>query len=817
MKKGFCLFIFIAGISCNNDPKEDPKVVELRLADGSAPEFSSGPEIEEVNKNSILVNVGLREQGEVIAAIRPAAEALTLTGDDLFAVEAFDEATKKIIINANITKTIRFAKLEPATHYKIYIIAKDKQGNSQGQTQILEAQTLGDQIVVDFLNSPEKEAYQSLPWTFTAELSHKADGVSLVNAPEWLHWDNKTNTVSGVVGDDSYLVREKSSFSFTLKIDSKIFVGEKTYTVKVHGDPLVSQSWHIKNIGQKSFAWFPGRKGYDLNVASIYEQGLTGKGVTIRIGDSGLQLDHPDLVENVDPMLGGEHPGCEINPKQQPTYKSGFGGDHGTSVAGIIAAKGWNNLGGRGIAPNAKIGGVPIFCAIKEGETLGTAEKYSDWPFSSLMTNGVDIVNMSFGLVTVGMQKNLSLTKDVAGGEAYVNELEVGRNGRGIVVVKSAGNGFFDKDNANMDPLNAIPQTIVVGAANALGERASYSSQGSNIWISAPGGERGYEGQYDRYAFDSYQSRLDFTPGVVTTDITDDELPCETGYSKHSQFFTASDVPSNWFSVGLSSRFNLGSHADNSDCGYTATFVGTSAASPMVAGVVALMLEKNPSLTVRDVKHILATTARQIDENITDVIEPVAGKPLVTTPKWITNRAGYHFHNYYGFGLIDAEAAINMADKKTYKPLPEGFIVDIGTAVIGDGFIRGGSFGFPKYDAFGAEPSPMGGQIEIPEESDFIVETVQLFVTITHANMSHIQLMIISPTRTQSVVLQAMNNSYYANFDQMVLLSNAFYGEPGKGTWKIKVVDALPGAEVTSNGYVQDWALRFTGRPRGAK
>ncbi len=817
MLKGILLIIFFAGVSCNNDPKEDPKVVELRLTDTSAPSFSSEPQIDEINKESIIVVFGLREQGEVVAVIRPADENLSLTTEDLFAIDTFDETSKKIIVNANITKSIRFTNLSPATHYKIFLVAKDRLGNSQSQVRMLEAQTLGDQIAVSFLNDPQKDAFQSLPWSFTVETSHKADGIKLLNAPEWLHWDYKTSTVSGVVGDVSYLDREKSVFSFTLKIDSKIFTGEKSYTVKVHGDPLVSQSWHIKNIGQKSFAWFPGRKGYDLNVASVYEQGLTGKGVTIRIGDSGLQIDHPDLVDNVDPMLGGEHLGCELNPKQQPTYKSGSGGDHGTSVAGIIAAKGWNNIGGRGIAPNAKIGGVPIFCAIKAGEVLGTADKYSDWPFSSLMTTGVDIVNMSFGLVTVGMGKNLSLVKDISGGEAYVNELEIGRNGRGIVVVKSAGNGFLDKDNANMDPLNAIPQTIVVGAANALGEKATYSSQGSNIWISAPGGERGYEGQYDRYAFTEYQSRLDFTPGVITTDIVDEELPCQTGYSKNSQFFTDADVPSNWFSVGLSSRFNLGSHPDNTDCGYTATFVGTSAASPMVAGVVALMLEKNPTLTVRDVKHILATTARKIDENITDVWEPVNGKPLVTTPRWITNRAGYHFHNYYGFGLIDAEAAVNMADKKTYKPLPEGFVVDIGGEVIEGGFIAGSPFNFPRYDAFGAEPSPMGGQVEIPEENDFIVETVQLWIDIVHANMSHIQIVIISPTGTQSVVLQAMNNSYYANFDRMVLLSNAFYGEPGKGAWKIKVVDSLPGEEVTMDGRVSVWALRFTGRQRGAK
>ena len=56
-----------------------------------------------------------------------------------------------------------------------------------------------------------------------------------------------------------------------------------------------------------------------------------------------------------------------------------------------------------------------------------------------------------------------------------------------------------------------------------------------------------------------------------------------------------------------------GSGDDISNTNYTQCMNGTSAASPNAAGVVALMLQANPSLSWRDVRRILATTARRLD------------------------------------------------------------------------------------------------------------------------------------------------------------------------------------------------------------
>ena len=101
-------------------------------------------------------------------------------------------------------------------------------------------------------------------------------------------------------------------------------------------------------------------------------------------------------------------------------------------------------------------------------------------------------------------------------------------------------------------------------------------------------------------------------------------------------------------------------YSENSNCNYVSTFNGTSSAAPNVSGVIALMLEANPSLNVdRDVKHILATTAStQVDA----AISPVSGRRhCVSLAGWTNFDANYRFHPYYGFGGVDATAAVNAA------------------------------------------------------------------------------------------------------------------------------------------------------------
>ena len=108
--------------------------------------------------------------------------------------------------------------------------------------------------------------------------------------------------------------------------------------------------------------------------------------------------------------------------------------------------------------------------------------------------------------------------------------------------------------------------------------------------------------------------------------------------------------------------FQSAEHAENASCNYTSNFNGTSSAAPTVAGVIALMLDANENLSWRDVKRILASTSVQVDSTKEKILNSVVQY------KWITNAAGYKHHNWYGFGMIDAAAAVTAATNYHHRP-----------------------------------------------------------------------------------------------------------------------------------------------------
>jgi subtilisin family serine protease len=116
---------------------------------------------------------------------------------------------------------------------------------------------------------------------------------------------------------------------------------------------------------------------------------------------------------------------------------------------------------------------------------------------------------------------------------------------------------------------------------------------------------------------------------------------------------------------------DVGANPLAANCQYTAMMNGTSAATPNTAGVVALMLEANPKLSVRDIKYILARTAKKVDPNFQGITSTTAlpGSTVTLEQGWTTNAAGYVFSNRYGFGAIDAAAAVAMTKSYTsYLP-----------------------------------------------------------------------------------------------------------------------------------------------------
>jgi len=544
-------------------------------------------------------------------------------------------------------------------------------------------------------------------------------------------------------------------------------------------DPLVSQQWHLKNTGQNAFGDSGGLMGVDINVEPVFNLAISGANVTVAVVDSGLEIAHEDLAANVVPSGSWNF----NSNTTDPTNTADVDGDHGTSVSGLIAMAMNNAKGGIGVAPRARLKGFNFL-----NMTVPTGQAFVDSLGASASnpnSSDVFIFNQSFGIDTNTPTLVLPLEES-----QYLAGVTSLRAGKGALYVKAAGNGFktikavnctgtgLTCENANFDPANTLPYQIVVGAVAASGVKASYSTAGSAIWVSAPGGEFGRNA-----ALGGVAGTVDVQPAMVTTD----QSGCTNGYSR--------TTPSNgsYFDNGLAvppSAVNL-----NPSCNYTNGMNGTSSATPVTAGVIALILEANPALTWRDVKHILASTARKIDPAGGAANGPLAG--YVAEPGWILNGAGFNFHNWYGFGMVDAAAAVNMAKTSA---------VNLGTFT-STGFIASGTLNLPIPDQ-----SALGATSNIPVGAGTVqvIEAVQIRVSLTHPFIGELGIELISPMGTRSVV-KNIEDGYFnsANLSNQIFLSNAFYGENPAGTWKIKVVDGL--SLDTTTGHLVDWAIRVYG------
>ena len=559
------------------------------------------------------------------------------------------------------------------------------------------------------------------------------------------------------------------SFSFRVN-DGFIDSLTTTISISINSDPLYPLQWHLNNSGQATFSDTGGSLGEDLNVDTVTNAGTLGLGTIVAVVDEGMEIAHPDLIENV--VADGSYDYVEAD--NDPT-NPGIIGDHGTSVAGIIAARGWNNIGVRGVAPAASLKGFNFLrnqSLSNEIDALGGA--------SNAPSGDVDIFNLSFGVnTTTAFRLNSSLEAQLLDGVTNL------RSGNGAIYIKSSGNGFngfvfngttvtcpnaanlgLSCQNTSQDPMHIVPYIIGAAALNAGGTASSYSTVGATNWVSAPGGEFGQNAQF----LGSGNGR----PAIMTTD----QSGCSRGYVRSANT-NPTPNPRNAFEDG-------GNHALNAMCSYTSTFNGTSSAAPNIAGVVALMLSVNADLNWRDVKHILATTSRQIDADRPAIV----ATGIELEPAWTTNDAGLTFHNVYGFGAIDASAAVVAA---------EVYVADsLGT--FDQGTIRNNNL-----SRMVADGETITSILNEPDQG--IIEFVRVEIFATHAFPGDWTIALISPSGTRSVLLPALNAYTTWPASGFELGSNAFYGESKQGDWTLEVTD-----HVTDDvGTLTSWSIRIYG------
>ena len=595
---------------------------------------------------------------------------------------------------------------------------------------------------------------------------------------------SKPSKVTGSVKGSKLTLVPASSYTGTAALtltvsDGKHAVEQGFDLVVSADDPLYKYQWHLNNRGQSNFSSRGGKSRQDINVDSTIADGYTGNDIIVAIVDSGLELTHEDLAENI--VSGGswDYNGSDSDPTNSSTT-----GDHGTSVAGLIASVGWNAKGGRGVAPSASLKG---FNFLQSGSTASNIKSHGAASYSA----DVDIFNQSYG---VSSAEDYRITKTVEA--QFLSGVTSLRGGKGAIYIKSAGNGFdvvqlgeylyscdtlwgfttnLTCQNANVDVENTLPYNIVVGALDATGVKSSYSTTGSALWVSAPGGEYGTS-----------------KPAMMTTD----QSGCSTGYVHDNT------VSGNGFDNSSGGR----PHAKNVSCKYTATFNGTSSAAPVTSGAVALILEANPNLTWRDVKHILATTSDQVDASISDVNVTIDGVSYTAEPAWLTNSAGHKFHNYYGFGRVNVGRAIAAA--KTYTA------GSLGTFYTSE-WIMTDNFDLPIPDNNASGVSDV-----VRFRDNKTIEAVQIVVGVDTDASEDLAIELTSPAGTKSVLFSPYNifivrggrgSNTKCCIHNMVLLSNAFYGEPARGNWTIKVIDAASGPVRPEPPWLSDWKLRIFG------
>ncbi len=520
--------------------------------------------------------------------------------------------------------------------------------------------------------------------------------------------------------------------------DGLIDSAADTTTITSVADPLYDKQWHLKNSGQNS-----GISGEDINVETVWNTVINattgtktkGAGVNIRVVDDGLEVEHEDLAANI--LAGQSYDYCDNDSDLANTPIHCSDHYHGTLVAGVIAARDFNGLGVRGSAPQASITGFNLISNFTEVNALDAMSRN---------ISNVAISNNSWGPT----DDTGELSPPPPAG--WLNSLQTGttdgRGGRGTIYTWAAGNGASllygnpnGVDNSNYDAFANNRYVIAVCATNDRGQQAVYSENGANLWICAPSGGN---------------------------------------LENNEQSITTTDR-SGGGNQGLNTNNSPNDYADKN---YTKTFIGTSSSAPLAAGVIALMLQTNPNLGWRDVRLILAQTARKNDPADTDW-EVTTGTPI------------YNVNHKYGFGVVDAAAAVTAS--RTWS--------NVGPERTFNSGVRSVATSIPDNNLTGVSNS-------IVIDSSMSIEFIEITFSANHTYHGDLKVELTSPSGTTSVLAEKHGCLHRlsltpcsSNYDSWVFGSARHLGENSAGTWTLRVSDEAS----SDTGTFTSWGLTFYG------
>ncbi len=389
---------------------------------------------------------------------------------------------------------------------------------------------------------------------------------------------------------------------------------------------------------------------------------------------------------------------------------------HGTNVAGIAAAVGNNIQGVTGAAYDASF--IAIRLLSNQGHSdAQTASALSHLVDEVIVSNQAHVSNNSWGPTDHPSNKQ-QFASNVE--TAIANGINNGRDGKGIIYTWASGNGNQSRDRAPYDPYTNSRYTVTVAASGGTGMYSSYSEPGPCVLVNAPSQFRG-----------------------------------KVGNSFASFYTTTTEVNNDYFS----------------------NFGGTSSAAPLAAGVIALMLEENPSLTWRDVQQILVESSSETD---------------LTEASWQLNGAGHLYNENYGFGRVNGVAAVSAASNWTNLPTALTPITESETSL---------SIAIPDNN-----PTGLSRSLSVSPESAFSVEHVEVTIDIAHSDRGDLTISIVSPEGTESIFTKTHSDSVN-DYNDWTFASVAHWGEDPTGDWTLKIIDGAAGG----TGLLLDWSLTLHG------
>jgi len=419
-----------------------------------------------------------------------------------------------------------------------------------------------------------------------------------------------------------------------------------------------------------------------------------GEGISIGVVDSGIQALHPDLMDNIDLKYSFRYEDNSSDPT--PTQKE--------LENSFVDASHGTAVAGIIAASQNEIG----ISGVAPKVNLIGLNVFSR-PDDSAFEDAMGYENIDISTNSWGADLSFGLDDDRVVLDAIIQKMF----NDPIIYVFASGN---EVSNSGFSSILNSRYTLVVGATTEQGKIAPYSNFGANILCVAPGGHE--------------EKNL---PNIITTDL----MGSLFGY----------DVKGSHFDI-----------FENQNYDYTDSFNGTSAAAPMVSGVIALMLEANKKLNYRDIKYIIAHNSRKIDTNHSS---------------WVQNEANLWVSRYYGFGLIDAKKVVERA--KEFKSLP------LETTIT------------KQLDAFVLpikDNDSVGVELRFQVDKNISVEYVELELNTNHSYSGDLKIILTSPSNTLSVLANG-NTITEDPYNPWSFGSIAFMDERSAGEWGVSISDIM--------------------------